>query len=62
MCLAYEALYAVTQAQDVRQKASELVARISLLKGCLPSCFGFSGDALLQAAAAVDTLAGMIGL
>ena len=37
------------------------MARMSLLKGCLPSCFGFSGKALLEAAARVDTLAGVLG-
>ncbi len=58
---AHEASYAVTQARDIRQEASELVARISLLKGCLPSCFGFTGEALLQAALTVDTLAGVLG-
>ena len=50
-----------SQAKELRDGAELLVKRISTLKGCLPSCFGLTGKALLAAANEMHTLPGMRG-
>jgi len=39
--------------------ATELVRRISLLKGCLPSCWGYTGEQLIAVAGRLDSVAGV---
>ena len=48
------------QAKEIRRVATELVRRISLLKGCLPSCYGYTGEQLLAAAGRLDSVAGAL--
>ena len=48
------------QAKEVRRVATELVRRISLLKGCLPSCSGYTGKQLVEAAGRLSSVAGTL--
>jgi len=48
------------QAKEIRRVATELVRRISLLKGCLPSTYGYTGKQLLAAAGRVNSVAGAL--
>ncbi len=50
------------QAKDLRAQSMALAARISMLKGCVPSCFGMTGKELVEAAADLDRLPGMVGI
>ena len=42
-------------------ESTALAARISMVKGCLPSCFELTGKQLIEAAGALDRLPGMGG-